>query len=139
MIVLLINPQEPLYCTVNSYFNNDGNQSVVLKVNASGKDVKIRTSTGQLIDSNYYEETVRENGIYKYEVISGDKASSCSTSVTTIKNESMQVITASKSDANAIKINLNDASVYNESLGLYDLVICDDLNIHNIKFITLSV
>ena len=108
MIVLLINPQEPLYCTVNSYFNNDGNQSVVLKVNASGKDVKIRTSTGQLINSNYYEETVRENGIYKYEVISGDKASSCSTSVTTIKNESMQVITASKSDDNAIKINLND-------------------------------
>mgnify|MGYP003291872163 CR=1 FL=1 len=97
-------------CTAKIVNDNPTNAKVKLQVSTTGENAKIRDEFGRIVENDFYETEVSDNGIYTFEAVSSKKISSCSVEVSNIdvkkpnvilnfkkqnKNEGILVISAS--------------------------------------------
>ncbi len=88
---VLLNEKPKTYCLVNINQTALTNQNVKLFVYARGDNAKIRTENGSIINSDYYELEVTENGEYTFAAVSGNKTQACSFNVNNIDREKPKV------------------------------------------------
>ena len=94
------------YCTVNSTNPLPTNQNVKLQVSAFGKDVKLMTNTGEIIDAKTYEVEVNANGVYNFAAVAGNKQKACTITVSNIDREKPTGSIKSNTSEKTLRIKL---------------------------------
>ena len=79
-------------CTAKIVNDNPTNAKVKLQVSTTGENAKIRDEFGRLVENDFYETEVSDNGIYIFEAVSSKKISSCSVEVSNIDVKKPSVI-----------------------------------------------
>ena len=79
-------------CTAKIVNDNPTNAKVKLQVSTTGENAKIRDEFGRIVENDFYETEVSDNGIYIFEAVSSKKISSCSVEVSNIDVKKPSVI-----------------------------------------------